>query len=91
MTNKEHEIAYAILAYLSKNEDAQDTLEGIAHWWLLQQSIEQHLPLVRKALAELVDQELVLRHERRGTQPRYGINPQKRKEIARLLDDILNN
>lgn len=90
MINKEHEIAHAILTYLIQHEEAQDTLEGIAHWWLLQQAIEQHIPLVRKALAELVEQELILMHERRGTQARYGINPQKRNEIAELLEDKLN-
>lgn len=87
MNNKEHEIAHAILRYLNQHADAQDTLEGIAHWWLLHQVIEQHLPLVKQALADLVRQDLVLMHERRGTEARYGINPQKRDEISRLLKE----
>ena len=83
---EEQAIAYEILSYLNKHKEAQDTLEGIAQWWLLQQTIEQHLLRVKKALNILVEKNLILIHEGKGTGTRYGINPQKSKEISELLD-----
>ena len=44
--------------------DVQDTLEGIAEWWLLGQEVRNHVPVVKRAPAELVAQDLVL--ERSG-------------------------
>lgn len=86
MADEVRDIAYDILSYLNKHKEAQDTLEGIAHWWLLQQAIERHLLNVKKALAILVEQNLVLVHEGESTGTRYGINPQKSEEISKLLE-----
>jgi len=37
-----------ILAYLSEHPDAQDTLEGIAEWWILAQKIRHKTREVKK-------------------------------------------
>lgn len=87
MADQEHEIAREILSYLNDNKEAQSTLKAIADWWLLQQTIERQLLLVKKALSILAEQNLILVHEGQGTQPRYGINPQKSEEISELLED----
>lgn len=87
MADEARDIAYDILSYLNKHKEAQDTLEGIAHWWLLEQTIEQHLLNVKKALAMLVEQKLVLIYEGESTGTRYGINPQKSEEISKALED----
>ena len=47
-------VACDILAYLLQHPKAEDTVEGIVEWWLLQQRIMQALTLVRNALAELI-------------------------------------
>ncbi|OLE50902.1 MAG: hypothetical protein AUG51_25715 [Acidobacteria bacterium 13_1_20CM_3_53_8] len=90
MADEEQVIAYNILSYLSKHKEAQDTLEGIAQWWLLQQTVEQHLLHVKKALAMLIEQNLVLVLEGKGTEARYVINSEKSAEISKLLESKSN-
>ena len=79
------ETAHKILAYLMDNPNAQDTLEGILDWWLLQQDLQRNIALVRKALDELLDKKFLL--ERKGTnkQKYYQVNHEKLTEIATLI------
>ena len=83
----EAETAYQILSYLHTNPDAQDTLEGIVEWWLLDQKIRQQTERVKKALAQLTERGLIT--ARMGTDARvhYGINRNKWEEIESLLRD----
>ena len=78
-------IAYEILQYLIDNPKAQDTLEGIVTWWLLERTIKQQTVSVKEALAMLVADGLVI--ERTGTDSRtyYKINRRQRKRIISLL------
>jgi hypothetical protein len=75
-----------IMAYLVEHPKAQDTLEGILHWWLLEQHIKNLMVEVKEALAELVAQGLLL--ERRGSDGRihYRINRRKETHIRALLE-----
>ena len=79
------EIVREILGYLVEHPDAQDTLEGIAQWWIPEQGIRTQIGNIKKAIAELVAQELVL--ERRGKDSRvhYRINALNRKKIESFL------
>lgn len=74
-----------VLSYLVKNPDAQDTLEGIVEWWLLERKIESRTAKVKEVLAELVAKGLIL--ERRGSDSRlrYLINTDRQDEIRALL------
>ena len=47
-------IAHAILTYLSEHPDAQDTLEGIVEWWLLERKISHQTKTVKEVLDTLV-------------------------------------
>ena len=81
----EVDVAHQILAYLHANPDAQDTLEGIIEWWLLDQNIKRQSERVRQALAQLTARGLIV--ARMGTDSRvhYGIDRNKRDEIESLL------
>jgi plasmid stabilization system protein ParE len=81
----EADMAYQILAYLHANPDAQDTLEGIIEWWLLDQNIKRQSERVKQALAQLIERGLIV--ARMGTDSRvhYGIDRSKRDEIESLL------
>ena len=84
-TIEESEMAYDILAYLSEHPDAQDTLQGIVEWWLLEQEIKSRITQVEQALSQLVEKGLVLENKRRDSQTRYKINPRKLKQVKSIL------
>jgi len=45
--------------YLSDHPDANDTLEGIVHWWLLERKIVCEINAIREALSNLKGQGLI--------------------------------
>ena len=61
-------LARKILGYLERHPQAQDTLEGIAQWWLLEQEIRVQISRVKASLDWLVKGRLVAR--RRGVDGR---------------------
>jgi Fe2+ or Zn2+ uptake regulation protein len=78
-------IASDILAYLVEHTQAQDTLEGIVQWWLMEQRIKQAISDVKSALDELVREGLVLELEGADGQARYSINLEKMAQIRARL------
>jgi hypothetical protein len=54
-------IAHEILEYLAKHQFAADTVEGICHWWISKQRIEEAQQRVLAALQHLVKNERVVR------------------------------
>jgi hypothetical protein len=83
-------ITYDILAYLSENPDAQDTLEGIAEWWLSEQTVKPSMAAVGEALAELVDRGLILTRSGEESRTFYKVNRRRMKEISTLLTQFKN-
>ncbi len=83
---KAEETAREILQYLVSNPDAEDTLEGIARWWLERRRIELTINEVRDSLEVLLNRGLILATRQRLTAPCYRMNPAKRTEIANLLE-----
>jgi hypothetical protein len=79
------EIERDILEYLADHADAQDTLEGVAEWWLLQQAIRSRTADVADVLADLVARGILIEHRRAGARTHYRVNEQRRAEIARLV------
>jgi hypothetical protein len=85
MTYAMQRITYDILAYLSENPDAQDTMEGIAEWWLSEQAVKPSMAVVGEALAELVERGLILARGGKDSRTFYKVNPRRMKEISALL------
>ena len=73
---------------MSTHRDAQDTVEGIAEWWLLEQRIRHVITQVKQALVELVAQGMVLERAGRDGRVRYRLNPRKRNKAAQYLQHI---
>jgi Fe2+ or Zn2+ uptake regulation protein len=71
-------VEQAILEYLRKHPDAQDTLDGIAEWWLPEENVKTRTATVEEALSQLVAKGLV--SARRGTDAKihYRIEGQSR-------------
>jgi Fe2+ or Zn2+ uptake regulation protein len=78
-------VAKAILAYLLEHPDAQDTLAGIAEWWLPAEEANTQLEIVKNALDQLVAQNLVLERHSKDLQTHYRINAQRLQEIEKLV------
>ena len=75
-----------ILEYLARHPQAQDTVEGIAEWWILEQRVHASSAEVRAALDRLVARGLVsaqssqdgrvfYRASLGGASPCFGIGP----------------
>lgn len=47
--------AREILDYLARQPGAQDTIEGILRWWVLDACIRNWAPKIAKAIAQLVE------------------------------------
>jgi hypothetical protein len=80
------QIEHVLLAYLVDHQDAQDTLEGIVEWWLLEERIKQQTAAVEEALADLTKKQLILKHKGRDLRTHYRINGRKMKQISTLLN-----
>ncbi len=81
----EFETAKDLLGYLINNPDAQDTLEGIVEWWLLERGIESRVARVKRALGQLALKGLILERQGSDSRVRYLINIDRRVEILALL------
>ena len=67
-------IAAEIMAYLHERPLASDSLDGITHWWLVQQAIAKNIDLVEQALEHLVDEGMVLK-KKINSEAIYRLNP----------------
>lgn len=84
-TTVQSKVARDVLSYLIDNPDAQDTLEGIVEWWILQRTIENQTATVRAVLIELTAKGLILERKGSDTRVRYLINANRQEEIRALL------
>lgn len=76
------ELEREILGYLLRNPSGEDSIEGIAEWWLLEQRIVQARQEVRNALAALQDRGYVESRTVGGGVRVYRLN-QVRKNAAK--------
>ncbi|HME41663.1 MAG TPA: hypothetical protein VKF36_01140 [Syntrophorhabdales bacterium] len=76
-----------ILSYLAEYSGAQDTLDGIIEWWLLERHVKYQIARVRDALRALVKDGLVLEHRMQNLPTRYGVNRDKVAEIRKILEE----
>lgn len=77
-------IADEILAYLAEHPDARDTLEGIVQWWLLEQEIKKWTAEVKTALADLIDEGLVIEEQGVDARIHYSLNQPLAEEVGLL-------
>jgi hypothetical protein len=82
----ESKIGNEILAYLIDHPKARDTLEGIVEWWLLERAIKFQEAQVKKALAELVTNGLVIEQKGYDSKIHYRVNPSRLEEIKKLVE-----
>ena len=88
--NKSH-IAFEILIYLYEHPEAQDTLDGIVHWWLLERKIKYQSFLVKEALGDLVKNGLLSEWKKDNIETRYGLNIYKLNDIQEIIKHYLKD
>ncbi len=79
------QVACDILDYLSEHPSAQDSLEGIIAWWLLEQEIRRGTTVVKQALADLVDRELLVERKIQNSRTCYRLNQRRARDISSFL------
>lgn len=84
--HQDPDLSYEIISYLAGHPDAQDTLEGIMHWWLLQREVRFWTAEVRETLTKLVREGLVVEHTGPDARTHYRLNRRKAREIRALLE-----
>lgn len=67
-------IAAEIMTYLHRRPMASDSLEGITHWWLVQQAIVKNIVLVEQALEHLANEGKVSK-KNNSHNAIYSLNP----------------
>ena len=82
---EQREVFYYILAYLSDNPDAGDTMDGIVEWWLLDQRIKFETRNVSEAVSQLVSQGLIVEHTA-DSRTIYRVNTGRKKTIRAILN-----
>jgi len=78
-------VAADVLTYLLAHSEAEDTIEGIVDWWLLEEKIKHRKKEVQAVLDELVARALITTRKSEDSRVRYRINERKVSEIRELL------
>jgi hypothetical protein len=86
-TAAKSQVVHEILVYLAEHPEAQDTLEGIVEWWLMEQQIKWGIVRVKEALAELVAQRLILERKGKDGRIHYRVNQREHGRIKVLLKE----
>ena len=68
------------MAYLRRRPMASDSLDGITHWWLVQQAIVNNRKLVEQALAQLTREGKVIEQRMPDAEPVYSLDPTHKEE-----------
>ncbi len=84
LPDKSH-ITQEILAYLLEHPEAQDTLDGIVQWWLLDRKIRYQQKKVKEAIGDLVAKEIIIEQKKPGRESRYRVNRDKAQEIKEFI------
>ena len=77
-----------VLECFARFPHRQDTLQGIAQWWLMENRVEWAVTEVQTALNALVECGFVIARRTRDGQMHYKANPAARDAIAAMLEKI---
>jgi hypothetical protein len=78
-------LTHEVLSYLIEHPEAQDTVEGLAEWRLLDQRIRQSVSEVTAVLNDLLKRDLVVARHGADGRIHYRVNLERQDEIRRLL------
>jgi hypothetical protein len=64
-----------ILDYLARQPEAQDTIEGIVQWWVLDSCIRNWTPKIEKTVAKLLEQGFLTKRPSSDGRIFYHVSP----------------
>jgi len=67
--------ASEILDYLARHPEAQDTLDGILHWWVLDSCVKRWASRIAQTVAQLVEQGFLEEKPSPDGQTFYHVSP----------------
>ena len=70
---RDYRLELRILAYLQKHQQAGDTLEGIANWWLTSERIDECVVRVKRSLDNLKSKGVVSERKLPDGKSHYAI------------------
>jgi hypothetical protein len=79
-----------ILSYLVRNPNAEDTVDGILQWWLVQEEIRFRMQEIEAALASLGARGFVTPRMGEDSRVRYRINRNEYDKIQSVLDRMID-
>ena len=80
-------IARELLAYLVEHPHAQDTVDGIVHWWLRPRGIEAEPDVVQQAVRALVDSRLLLEIHAPDGRLHYCVNGDRWDDVLARVEN----
>lgn len=83
----EPRIVSQILSYFVRNPKAADSLEGVAHWRLLEEQVHRTLQQTELALSWLVAREFLQEIPTSGSARIFRLNPERNKDAVRFLTE----
>ena len=86
MQRSQSELARDILSYFLKHPEAQDTLQGVVEWWLLEERIHTVSAEVEAVLKDLVEKKWVREFFGPDNQVRYAIRNDRIDEITQFIN-----
>jgi hypothetical protein len=84
-TEVEPEMAKEVLRYFVRHPQAADSLEGVARWRLLEESVQRYVEGTHQALNWLVAQGFLRKVSSPGAGPIFSLNPDRAAEAEHFL------
>lgn len=81
----ERERAKEILSYFVRNPRAADSIEGVARWRLLDQTIHRTVDETRQAIEWLVAEGFLSESKTVGSGTIFNLNPERQAQALRFL------
>jgi hypothetical protein len=79
------QIVRDVLRFFLRNPSITDTLEGIARWRLMEETLNREVEQTRTALQWLLERGLLMEVKVGGSVPHYGINLDRLAEARQLV------
>jgi hypothetical protein len=73
-----------ILDYLARQPGAQDTIDGILHWWVLDSCIRDWAPKIAETVAQLVERGVLEEKQSADSKIFYHISPRYLSNLQQL-------